>query len=140
MRVDDARGAALFDQAKCGACHVPTMKTRADYPIAPLAGIDAPVYTDLLLHDLGSALADGIVEGEATGRDWRTAPLIGLRFNPTLMHDGRVPVMKADVPSAIDGALLAHASDGSEANESVSLYQSMSAADRQALLAFVASL
>jgi CxxC motif-containing protein (DUF1111 family) len=116
------------------------MKTRADYPIAQLAGIDAPVYTDMLLHDLGTGLADGIVEGEATPRDWRTAPLMGLRFDKTLMHDGRVPVMQADVAQAVHAAILAHASDGSEANESVSLYQAMSDADRQALLDFVKSL
>jgi CxxC motif-containing protein (DUF1111 family) len=140
LRATDARGAALFQQAECGVCHAPTMRTRSDYPIAQLAGIDAPVYTDMLLHDLGTALADGIVEGEATPRDWRTAPLIGLRFNATLMHDGRVPVMKADVAQAVHAAILAHASDGSEANESVSLYQAMSEADRQALLDFVKSL
>jgi CxxC motif-containing protein (DUF1111 family) len=136
----DARGPALFTTAKCSVCHAPAMKTRADYPIAQLAGIDAPVYTDMLLHDLGTALADGIVEGEATPRDWRTAPLIGLRFNKTLMHDGRVPVMQAAVAQAIHAAILAHASEGSEANESVSLYQAMSDADRQALLDFVKSL
>ena len=85
----DPRGPQLFAAANCAVCHVPSLKTRADYPITQLAGIDAPIYTDLLLHDLGDALADGIVEGLATGRDWRTAPLIGLRFNKTFMHGGR---------------------------------------------------
>src|SRR4030095_2977307 len=70
------RGAALFAQAKCDACHVPALKTRADYPIAALAGIDAPVFTDFLLHDMGDALADGVSgpDGEAGPRDWRSAP------------------------------------------------------------------
>jgi CxxC motif-containing protein (DUF1111 family) len=128
----DPRGAQLFADAKCAVCHAPALKTRADYPVAPLAGIDAPVYTDLLLHDLGDALADGIVEGLATGRDWRTAPLVGLRFNKTFMHDGRA--------SDVDEAISAHASAGSEANESVSLYHAMSGADQQTLLQFVESL
>src|SRR5205085_277600 len=57
-----APGAELFERALCAACHVPSLKTRADYPIAALAGIDAPVYSDLLLHDLGDALADGLAE------------------------------------------------------------------------------
>ena len=133
-RVDpaSARGAKLFDGANCSVCHVPSLKTRADYPITQLAGIDAPVYTDMLLHDLGDALADGIVEGLATGRDWRTAPLIGLRFNKAFMHDGRA--------HDVDAAIMAHASAGSESNESVAIYQGMSAEDRQALLAFVESL
>jgi CxxC motif-containing protein (DUF1111 family) len=128
----DAHAAQLFDDAKCSVCHQPTMKTRADYPVALIAGIDAPLYTDLLLHDMGNDLADGIVEGAAGPRDWRTAPLVGLRFNQTFMHDGRA--------DSIAGAIAAHASPGSEANESVSLYQAMSAADRQALEAFVEAL
>jgi CxxC motif-containing protein (DUF1111 family) len=128
----DAHGAQLFADAKCAVCHAPTLRTRADYPIAQLAGIDAPVYTDLLLHDMGDALADGMVEGLATGRDWRTAPLIGLRFDKTLMHDGRA----ANVHDAIED----HASPGSEASESVDLYHAMSAADQQTLVTFVESL
>ena len=132
MRVPDAHGLQLFTDAKCVVCHAPSLKTRADYPIALLAGIDAPVFTDMLLHDLGDGLADGIVEGLATGRDWRTAPLIGLRFNRSFMHDGRA----SDVP----GAIAAHAGPGSEANESVSLYQALGAGDRAALEAFVESL
>jgi CxxC motif-containing protein (DUF1111 family) len=128
----DAHAAQLFSDARCSVCHAPAMKTRADHPIAVLAGIDAPVYTDLLLHDMGDALADGIVEGLATERDWRTAPLIGLRFNQAFMHDGRA--------HDVDEAIAAHAGPGSEANESVSIYQAMSAADQKALANFVGSL
>jgi CxxC motif-containing protein (DUF1111 family) len=137
----DPRGAQLFAAANCAVCHVPSLKTRADYPITQLAGIDAPIYTDLLLHDLGDSLADGIVEGLATGRDWRTAPLIGLRFNKSFMHDGRATFPSdGDVSTGIEAAIAAHASPGSEANESVSLYQAMSAADQQTLVQFVESL
>ena len=106
--LDAARGRALFEQAQCGACHVPALRTRADYPIAPLAGIDAPIFTDLLLHDMGDALADGMAKGRPTGRDWRTAPLIGLRFNREFMHDG--------ARATVEEAIAAHASAGSEAN------------------------
>jgi CxxC motif-containing protein (DUF1111 family) len=133
-RVDatDARGRQLFAATQCAACHVPTLETRADYPVALLAGIDAPVYTDLLLHDLGDALADGIVEGAAGARDWRTAPLIGLRFNKSYLHDGRA--------HDVDDAIRAHASPGSEANDSVARYEQLSEADRLALDAFVSAL
>jgi CxxC motif-containing protein (DUF1111 family) len=136
----DARGPQVFAQVKCAACHVPTLKTRADYPITQLAGIDAPVYTDMLLHDLGDALADGIVEGQATGRDWRTAPLIGLRHEKSFLHDGRVSNSASDPLTALHAAINAHASAGSEANESISLYNDLSIADQKALLEFVASL
>ena len=49
-------------------------------------------YTDLLLHDMGEGLADNRPEGEASGTQWRTAPLwgIGQAIGPTLfLHDGR---------------------------------------------------
>ena len=128
----DPRGSQLFQQASCSACHVPSLRTRADYPIAVIAGIDAAVYTDLLLHDMGDARADGISEGEATGRDWRTAPLIGLRFNRTFMHDG--------VAASIEEAIHAHAGPGSEANGSVAAFDALSADDRQVLLQFVSGL
>lgn len=131
-RNDVPRGADLFTQAKCSACHVPSLRTRADYPIAALAGIDAPLYTDVLLHDMGDALADGIREGVATSRDWRTPPLVGLRFVKKLLHDSRA--------ASIDEAILMHDSRGSEAAESVALFRALSDGDRTTLLAFVGSL
>jgi CxxC motif-containing protein (DUF1111 family) len=128
----DARARALFDDVHCSACHVPTLKTRADYPIAVLAGIDAPVFTDMLLHDMGDDLADGMTEGEATSRDFRTAPLLGLRFDTVFLHDGRA--------RSIDEAIRMHDGSGSEAAESVALYRALSADDRDALLDFVGAL
>ena len=95
-----AGGAALFERAKCTVCHVPSLRTRADYPISLLASIDAPVYSDLLLHDMGDELADGLAEGAAGSRDWKTTPLIGTRFSKTFLHDGRAPSLEA--------AILAH--------------------------------
>ena len=67
----DPAAAALFEQAQCSACHVPTLHTRADYPIAQLADIDAPIYTDMLLHDMGDGLSDSLADGDgvATPRD-----------------------------------------------------------------------
>jgi CxxC motif-containing protein (DUF1111 family) len=131
-RAPSAAGAALFGTIKCAACHVPTLKTRADYPIAAIAGIDAPIYSDVLLHDMGDALADGIRDGEATSRDWRTPPLIGLRFAKTYLHDSRA--------HSIDEAILLHDGRGSEAAESVAAYRALTAADREALLTFVRAL
>ena len=125
-------GPTLFDQMKCSACHVPTMHTRADYPLTILANLDAPVFTDLLLHDMGDALADGMVDGEAGARDWRTSPLIGLRFNKTFMHDGRA--------RTIDEAILQHDGPGSEASEAIQLYRALSDSGRQALVDYVSAL
>jgi CxxC motif-containing protein (DUF1111 family) len=125
-------GRMLFDKARCSACHVATMKTRSDYPILLLAGIDAPIFTDLLLHNMGDELSDGVIEGEAQSRDWRTAPLIGLRFNTTFLHDGRA--------HTIEEAILFHDGTGSEAAEAINIFRALSPADHDALLTFVGAL
>ncbi len=123
------RGAELFRSAACASCHVPTLRTRADYPIAQLADIDAPIYSDLLLHDMGAALGDAMVETAATGRMWKTTPLIGIRFFTTFMHDGR----SHDVTEAI----LAH--DG-EGRISADRFRALSPDDQYALTQFVQAL
>ncbi len=123
------RGRALFASTSCAGCHVPSLRTRADYPIAQLADIDAPIYSDLLLHDMGSALGDAMVETAATGRMWKTTPLIGIRFFQTFLHDGRAH----DVAEAI----LAH--DG-EARGSADAFRALSPDDQHALISFVEAL
>lgn len=127
-----ARGAELFDVVSCSGCHVPSMRTRPDHPIPALADVDAPIYSDLLLHDMGDQLSDGLVEGGASWREWRTAPLIGLRFMRNYLHDGRA--------ETLEEAILEHEGTGSEANRSVEAFRTLPAADRAELLEFVASL
>lgn len=131
-RDSPAEGADLFEAIGCADCHVPTLHTRADYPLPQLADIDAPIYSDLLLHDRGDELADGIVQGDATGREWRTAPLIGLRFLGAYMHDGRATTLE----EAIDS----HAGTGSESTYTVTAFHALSSADQQTLLDWLATL
>jgi len=123
------RGKAVFEQAACAACHVPSLRTRASYPIPQLAGIDAPIYSDLLLHDMGDALADGNTDGGATSSQWRTAPLIGLRFTRNYLHDSRA--------HSVTEAVLAH--DG-EARGAVQAFQALSPDDQRVLIEFVEAL
>ena len=122
-------GQALFDRCKCSVCHVPSLKTRSDYPIAQLAGIDAPIYTDILLHDMGAALADGMTDGSAKSTEFRTTPLIALRYLVAYLNDGRA--------HTLDDAIRMH---GGEATGAVQAYAGLSAADRATLLAFVGAL
>lgn len=136
--VDDPqvrRGEQLFDAARCAVCHVPELRT-GEYPAAPrLANQVIRPYTDLLLHDMGEGLADGRPDFLAGGREWRTPPLWGLGLSETvngnaaLLHDGRArnPVE----------AILWH---GGEAAVSREAFRTMAKADRDALLAFLASL
>jgi CxxC motif-containing protein (DUF1111 family) len=123
------RGQQLFDQLACSACHAPTMHTRADYPISQIANLDAPIYSDLLLHDMGPALADGQTDGGASSLQWRTAPLIGLRFARNYLHDGRA--------HSLTEAITAH--DG-EAHGAAQAFQALSPADQQTLIDFVHAL
>jgi CxxC motif-containing protein (DUF1111 family) len=126
------RGRVLFEEAQCSVCHVPSMRTRADYPIAQLRSIDAPIYTDLLLHDMGRELADGMADGDANWREWKTPPLIGLRFMRTYLHDGSA--------GSIEEAIELHGGSGSEAKGSLRLFQQFSDADRRELIEFVSAL
>jgi mono/diheme cytochrome c family protein len=125
-------GKALFDQVQCSACHATGLLTKADYPIPQWANTRVDVYTDMLLHSMGKDLADGIADGGARGDEWRTAPLVGLRHLRGLMHDGRSKTVRA--------AILAHASDGSEANASVDSFNALTDAEQASLVEFVESL
>ena len=124
-----ADGPMLFDQALCSVCHVPSLHTRADYPIAELAGIDAPVFSDLLLHDMGAPLADGLTDQNATSTQWRTPPLVGVRFAGMYLHDGRA--------ATVTDAIVAHTG---EAAGAAAAFAAMSAADQQALINYVQGL
>ena len=128
------KGKAIFEAASCSVCHAPSLHTRSDYPIGALADLDAAVYTDFLLHDMGDDLADGLegVDGEAGPRDWRTSPLIGMSFFKSFLHDGRA--------KSIEDAIVAHGSTGSEAAGAVAAFQALSPDDAAALIAFVTSL
>jgi CxxC motif-containing protein (DUF1111 family) len=131
-----AEGEQIFAQTGCATCHVPSLKTRADYPIAQLAGIDAPVFTDFLIHDMGTDLADGVpagsIDGQAASRDWRTGALIGLRFSKSYMHDGRA--------KNIDEAILLHGGPGSEAAPCIELFKRLTPDKRNALDRYVEAL
>jgi len=128
----NSEGAALFAEARCDGCHVPALHTRADYPIPPLADIDAPIYSDLLLHDMGVDLTDWRPEGDAAPQEWRTAPLMGMRHLTSYLHDGRAPTLR--------DAVLMHRSDGSEANDSIDRFERLSSDEQARLLGFVSNL
>ena len=68
------------------------------HPVAALANRDVALYSDLLLHDLGEELSDGVPDGDASGREWRTAPLWGLGRRLWFLHDGRA----ADLRTAVE--------------------------------------
>lgn len=129
------RGRKVFHEAGCEGCHVPKLQTGtlADFP--EVSDQTIRPYTDLLLHDMGDALADGRPDFEATGNEWRTPPLWGIGLveivnkHAFFLHDGRA--------RGLLEAVLHH--DG-EAASSRRAVEHSSASDREALVAFLRSL
>jgi CxxC motif-containing protein (DUF1111 family) len=109
----DSLGSELFTDVGCATCHRPRLPVElpgSDGKKVP--GIIEP-YTDLLLHDLGSEMADEDASGAKVVSRWRTAPLWGLGHrlktddHPTFLHDGRA--------RSTEEAILWHYGEGAHA-------------------------
>ena len=124
-------GHDLFALSGCALCHTENLTT-GNSSIAALSNQTAPLFSDLLVHNMGATLADGISQGNAGGDEFRTAPLWGLGQRMYFLHDGRT----SDLLEAIQ----AHASSGSEANFSIAIFNHLSEADKQDILDFLRSL
>ncbi len=129
------KGDTLFNSIGCASCHVPTMQTGPS-PISALHKVNVNIYSDFLLHDMGEELADNRPDGDASGREWRTAPLWGTRLiaeflggTPFFLHDGRA--------TTLEGAIRAH---GGEAQNAKEAFLNLSETDQQAVIAFLNSL
>ena len=134
-RIDDQaqfdRGADLFEQVGCDDCHRPTLTTGTHPQFSQLNQQTLYAYTDLLLHDMGDELADGVMEGSATGNEWRTPPLWGMgliegRGESRFLHDGRAKTL----PEAIQW-------HGGEAATSKAAWDLLTDEEQQDLLVFL---
>lgn len=136
--VDDPtvlRGRDAFRESGCGSCHAYDMKTghAPDHP--ELSGQVIWPYSDMLLHDMGDELGDGRPDYEASGNEWRTAPLWGIGLvesvnkHTFLLHDGRA--------RGFAEAILWHGGEGEASREA---FRKLSKADRDALIDFLESL
>lgn len=118
-------GAALFASTGCASCHVPDLPAKGGGTVA--------IYSDLLLHDMGPGLDDGVGEPGVASSEWRTAPLTTLAFRKDTdrryLHDGRA--------GTLDEAIRAH---GGEATAAKTRYEALVAADRAALVAYLETL
>ena len=114
------RGAKRFDEIGCVSCHVPALK-------GPRGLV--PAYTDVLLHDLGEALADGVEMGEATGSEYRTAPLWGVVAVAPYLHDGRA--------DTLEEAILWHGGEGQASRDA---FEALSSEERVEIIAFLSTL
>ncbi|MAY01948.1 MAG: hypothetical protein CMQ38_03080 [Gammaproteobacteria bacterium] len=117
----DQAGQAVFDELACGACHASGFGSGNINP-----------YTDMLLHDMGPALADN--QNNAFSQEWRTPALWGLaaytqRAEQYYLHDGRA--------RSLSEAILWH---GGEAEQSKQAFMALPADRRDDLIRFLQGL
>ncbi|MEM7261575.1 MAG: di-heme oxidoredictase family protein, partial [Planctomycetota bacterium] len=126
---DELAGEALFDSIGCTSCHMPTIEST----VGPLEA-----YTDLLLHDLGPANADGISQGIpefsqidpfTTESEFRTQPLWGVSMHAPYMHDGSADTL-------LD-AILAH---GGEATNIRLEFEALTPTQQEQVIKFLEAL
>jgi CxxC motif-containing protein (DUF1111 family) len=132
-------GGALFTSVGCALCHTPALNTGAaiadgneSVPSAALSNKQVRLFSDLLVHDMGTGLADGITQGAAGPDEFRTAPLWGVGQRVFFLHDGRT--------ANLIQAIRFHASQGSEANQVVQNFLDLSSLEQQDLINFLRSL
>jgi CxxC motif-containing protein (DUF1111 family) len=120
------RGEVLFDQLGCARCHVPSL---------PSSRGPVEAYTDLLLHDMGPRLSDGLSFGSPqfsasspthTREEFRTQPLWGVSLSAPFIHDGRA--------GTLNEAILLH---GGEAQKIREDYARLAQSDQDDIIAFL---
>jgi len=131
---DVAKGEQFFYGIGCNQCHVATLET-GQTGIEEVSNQLIQPFTDLLLHDMGEGLADNRPDFQATGREWRTAPLWAVGLTQTVLgvqnflHDGR--------PRTLEEAILWH---GGEAEIAKDDFMNLSQKEREQLIEFLNSL
>ncbi len=113
----ERRGEKTFQVLGCTGCHKPRV------------GHVTGAYTDMLVHDLGTAVSDGLYDGKAGPTEWRTPALWGLRHRKKYLHDERA--------ASLDTVLAFH---GGEAAETAGRYRKLGKRDAADLKAFLDSL
>jgi CxxC motif-containing protein (DUF1111 family) len=132
-----ADGVAVFAQVHCDMCHTPAMQTGSvSTTSASLTNKPVPLFSDLLVHHMGTGLADRVSQGSAGPDEFRTAPLWGVGQRVFFLHDGRATPANGGLLSAIE----AHSGSGSEANQVIALFNKLSPQQQQDLLNFLRSL
>ncbi len=132
---DVLKGKKLFNEMNCAKCHVASYVTGIHPEFPHLSNQKIWPYTDLLLHDMGSGLADNRPDFEANGNEWRTSPLWGIGLIPTVnghtnyLHDGRA--------RNLTEAILWH---GGEAELSKLAFINLSKSERDLVIKFLNSL
>ena len=133
------KGRETFTKIGCAHCHTPSFTTgtmiasgSSTRPSAALSNQPVNLFSDLLVHHMGTGLADGITQGAAGPDEFRSAPLWGLGQRVFFLHDGRT--------TNLVEAIRAHRSPGSEANRVIEHFNRLSVQQQQELIDFLRSL
>jgi CxxC motif-containing protein (DUF1111 family) len=131
------RGRSQFENIGCALCHTPTLRT-GNSTVGALKYRDANLFSDLLVHDMGPGLADGVSQGQAGPREFRTAPLWGLGQRIFFLHDGRTSDLLEAIDEHQSGS--ARRGDASEANDVIGKFNNLRDSEKQDMLNFLRSL
>jgi CxxC motif-containing protein (DUF1111 family) len=125
------QGQQVFSNIGCQTCHIISQTTGLS-SMTKQSNVTFQPFSDWAIHDMGTGLADGVSQGGANGRQFRSAPLWGVGQRLFFLHDGRT--------NDLNVAIQQHASQGSEANGVIRNYNILGLNDRQALVNFLRSL
>ena len=131
------QGRDVFTKTGCALCHTPSFRTQVS-SMAALSNQPVNLYSDLLVHHMGPALADGITQGNAGGDEFRTAPLWGLGQRIFFLHDGRTTDLVEAIRAHKSRATALY--PASEANAVVDNFNALQESQKQQLLNFLRSL
>lgn len=122
---EEEAGARWFQELGCAGCHVPVLPTE---PVGSVPAAAVAFYSDFLLHDMGPGL-EGTCTPGASNREYRTEPLMGLRYRKVFLHDGRA--------RRVMDAILAH---GGEAEAAREAFAGLNRLQQEELLRFLGTL
>ena len=132
-----ARGRQAFTDIGCALCHTPKLTT-GNASVAALRNQAVNLFSDLLVHDMGLGLSDGVTQGQAGPREFRTAPLWGLGQRLFFLHDGRTSDLREAIRAHRSGIRILL--NASEANAVVRRFNALPDVRKQDILNFLRSL
>jgi CxxC motif-containing protein (DUF1111 family) len=141
-------GKALFNSIGCAQCHANNstgdMVTIANSTFPVMQNSEAVLaFSDFALHQMASGtgltnqygqtcLDDSVMQGQATGNFFRTAPLWGTSTRQFFLHDGRT--------TNLADAIFNHICPGSEANTAAEAFAGESTTDQNDIMAYLRTL
>jgi len=130
-------GQTQFNTIGCSLCHTPSFTTPAG-SVTALSNINFSPFTDMIVHHMGPCLADGVIQGNVMGDEFRTAPLWGVGQRVFFMHDGRTTNI---VQAVQDHSCAANATyQASEANAVIAAFNKLSEPLQQDIINYLRAL